>query len=45
MDERGWSVDLGGGRRIDFPPIPRMPRIPGGALRVALVAAAVLVLA
>ena len=45
MDERGWSVDLGGGRRIEIPPLPRMPRIPGGALRVVLVAAAVLVLA
>ncbi len=38
-----WTSGAAGGS--SFPPIPRMPRIPGGAARLVLVAAAVLVLA
>ncbi len=45
MDERGWTVDLGGGRRIEFPPLPRMPRVPRGSALALLAAAAVLLLA
>jgi len=45
MEDRGWSVDLGGGRRIDLPPMPKMPKMPrvsrGVALLVLGVAAAV----
>src|SRR5664279_6624907 len=40
MEDRGWSVDLGGGKRLELPPIPQMPRIPrGGALLILRVAA------
>lgn len=40
MEERGWSVDLGG-KRLELPPMPRVPRIPrGGALLVLGLAAA-----
>jgi membrane protease subunit HflK len=43
MEDRGWSVDLGGGRRLELPPMPSMPRIPrGGALVIMGVAAALL---
>ena len=42
MEDRGWSVDLGG-KRIELPPMPQMPRIPrlprGGALLILTVAA------
>ena len=47
MENRGWSVDLGGGKRIELPPVPRMPQMPripriprGGALLILGVAAA-----
>jgi membrane protease subunit HflK len=41
MEDRGWSVDLGGGKRIELPPMPQIPRIPrGGALLILGVAAA-----
>src|SRR5674476_144750 len=44
MENRGWSVDLGGGKRLELPPMPQMPRIPriprGGALLILGVAAA-----
>ena len=41
MEDRGWSVDLGGGKRLELPPMPQMPRIPrGGALLILGVAAA-----
>ena len=46
MEERGWSVDLGGGRRLELPPIPQMPKMPriprGGALVILGVAAVLL---
>jgi membrane protease subunit HflK len=46
MEDRGFTVDLGEGRRIELPPMPKMPRIPGGAVRLALgVAAALFVVA
>ncbi len=45
VDERGWTVDLGGGRRIELPPLPRMPRLPRGGAGALLAAAAVLLLA
>ncbi len=45
MEDRGWSVDLGGGKRIELPPMPRIPRIPRGvALLVLGVAAALLLI-
>ena len=45
MEDRGWSVDLGGGKRLELPPIPRIPKIPrGGALLILGVAAALLVI-
>jgi membrane protease subunit HflK len=45
MEDRGWSVDLGGGKRIELPPMPQMPRIPRGvALLVLGVAAALLLI-
>jgi len=48
MEDRGWSVDLGGGRRVDLPPMPKMPKMPkvsrGVALFVLGVAAAVLLI-
>ena len=38
MENRGWGVDLGGGKRIELPPMPQIPRIPriprGGALLI-----------
>ena len=43
MEDRGWSVDLGGGRRIDLPPmpkLPKMPRLPQGVAPVVLFVAA-----
>lgn len=44
MENRGWSVDLGGGKRLELPPMPPMPKIPriprGGALLILGVAAA-----
>ena len=45
MSEQGWSVDLGGGKRVEFPPFPPIPRIPRGAARIVLIAAAVLLFA
>jgi len=45
MSEQGWSVDLGGGKRLEFPPIPPIPRIPRGAASIVLIAAAVLLVA
>jgi modulator of FtsH protease HflK len=45
MEEHGWSVDLGGGRRLELPPVPpmpKMPRIPPGGALLILAAAAVL---
>jgi len=46
MEDRGFTVDLGEGRRIELPPMPKMPRIPRGAVRLALgVAAALFVVA
>jgi membrane protease subunit HflK len=48
MENRGWSVDLGGGKRLEFPPMPPMPRMPriprGGALLILGVAAVLLVI-
>jgi len=47
MEGRGWSVDLGGGRRIEMPPMPQMPRMPrmprGSALLILGAAAALFV--
>src|ERR1700690_1445086 len=45
MEDRGWSVDLGG-KRIELPSMPQMPKIPriprGGALLILGVAAVLL---
>ena len=45
MSEQGWSVDLGGGKRLEFPPIPPLPGIPRGTARIVLIAGAVLLVA
>jgi membrane protease subunit HflK len=48
MENRGWSVDLGGGKRLELPPMPPMPQIPriprGVALLILGVAAALLLI-
>jgi len=48
MENRGWSVDLGGGKRLELPPMPPMPQIPRISRSVALlilgVAAALLLI-
>ena len=41
MEDRGFSVDLGGGRRIELPPMPKIPR---GVARLILGVAAALFL-
>jgi len=35
MENRGWGVDLGGGKRIELPPMPPMPPMPRIPRRVA----------
>ncbi len=44
MEDRGWSVDLGGGKRLELPPLPQIPRIPRGGAFLILGGAAALFL-
>jgi modulator of FtsH protease HflK len=46
MPRGGWQgpIDIGGGPASRLPPMPPMPRIPAGALRLVLIAAGLLLL-